>query len=547
MDGRLTLPPGTLLDASYRIERVVGAGGFGITYMAQDDRLQATVAIKEYFPDDFADRSDDYRVSPKSQRHQQTFDWGLNSFEQEARILARFDHPAIVRVFRVFEANGTAYMVMRYEQGKSLEKWLTDISRPPTQDELDQITSQLLDALEILHRSNFLHRDIAPDNIIIRWDGSPVLLDFGAARRAVAQKTRTMTGLIKPGYSPQEQYASEASLQGPWSDLYALGGTLYRAVVGAVPDEAPLRSTEDRVPPATEVARGEYRPDFLAAIDACLRVNRKDRPQSVQEARTRLLSAPTARARVSPAPNTTPRVEAKPYRMLLAIAAVLLVVGFAGLGGFVVTRLGGDRSRQAQEAELQKRAAAFEREQAEARRKAEEQNRQVTAELQRQQAELRQKSEALEREKEESRRKAEELERQRTAELQRQQAERRQRSEVLEQEKSVEEMNSIGDEYLVSRTVGDYVKAREWYEKAAAKGDARAMWRVGRLYQYGLGVEHDYVKAREWYDRAAAKGYGQAMFSLGELYRAGHGVPKDPAKANEWYEKSTRTPLTASR
>ena len=168
-----------------------------------------------------------------------------------------------MRVTRVFEANSTAYMVMRFEQGQSFEAWLKGLGRPPTQEELDRIATPLLEALQMMHAKNFLHRDIAPDNIIVRADGSPVLLDFGAARRAVAEMSRSLTGIVKAGYSPHEQYSSDGRLQGPWSDIYALGGTLYRAVTGRIPEEATLRVDVDNMPPATQAAKGTYRPGFL--------------------------------------------------------------------------------------------------------------------------------------------------------------------------------------------------------------------------------------------------------------------------------------------
>src|SRR5690349_8146492 len=159
-------------------------------------------------------------VRPKSDRHAKTFQWGRSSFLEEARTLARFEHPSIVRVTRVFEANSTAYMVMRFERGRSFEGWLQQLGRRPTQEELDRIVAPLLDALRIMHAANFLHRDIAPDNIVVRADGSPVLLDFGAARRAVAEVSRALTGIVKAGYSPLEQYSSDGRLQGPWTDFY---------------------------------------------------------------------------------------------------------------------------------------------------------------------------------------------------------------------------------------------------------------------------------------------------------------------------------------
>jgi hypothetical protein len=199
-----------------------------------------------------------------------------------------------VRITRVFEANSTAYMVMEFEEGRSLESWLKTLERPPTQAELDRIVAPLLDALELMHADSFLHRDIAPDNIIIRPDGTPVLLDFGAARRAMAEQSRVLTGIIKAGYSPQEQYATDGRLQGPWSDLYALGATLYRAITGKPPEEATLRAGGDQTPPAAKAAQGEYRPAFLAAVDACLNVDRRKRPQSVAELRPMLAGeAPT--------------------------------------------------------------------------------------------------------------------------------------------------------------------------------------------------------------------------------------------------------------
>ena len=213
MDSRLGLPVNTLLDGSYRIERVVGTGGFGITYEAEDINLATKVAIKEYYPFDFGDRDSTMSVVPKSDRHRQTFDWGRSNFLQEARTLARFEHPSIVRVTRVFEANSTAYMVMRFEQGQSFEAWLTGLGRPPTQEELDRIANPLLEALQMMHAKNFLHRDIAPDNIIVRADGTPCCR-FGAARRAVAEMSRSLTGIIGRLLATRA-HSNDSRLQGP--------------------------------------------------------------------------------------------------------------------------------------------------------------------------------------------------------------------------------------------------------------------------------------------------------------------------------------------
>jgi serine/threonine protein kinase len=292
VDGRVGLPKGTLLDGSYRIERVIGPGGFGITYEAEDVKLGTKVAIKEYYPEEFGYRGASLSVRPKSEQHTKTFEWGRSRFLQEASTLARFRHPSVVQVTRVFEAFSTAYMVMVFERGQSFEGWLKHLGRQPTQEELDRIAGPILDALEMMHGESFLHRDIAPDNIIVRADGTPVLLDFGAARRAVAEESRSLTGVVKSGYSPQEQYATDGRMQGPWTDIYAFGATLYRAVTGKAPEESTLRAIDDRMLSAVNVGDGKYRPGFLEAIDACLEVHHADRPQSVAQVRSMLLTRP---------------------------------------------------------------------------------------------------------------------------------------------------------------------------------------------------------------------------------------------------------------
>ena len=346
MDTRFALPADTVLDTAYRIVRVVGTGGFGITYEARDINLGITVAIKEYYPDEFGDRDARMSVRPKSERHRKTFEWGRSSFLKEARTLARFEHSSIVRVSRVFEANSTAYMVMSFERGQSFEAWLKALGRPPTQAELDAIVVPLLAALEMMHAADFLHRDIAPDNIIVRTDGTPVLLDFGAARRAVAQMSRSLTGIVKAGYSPHEQYSANNRLQGPWSDLYALGGTLYRAVTGHAPEEATLRVDQDRMAPATLAAKAGYRVPFLRGIDACLKIKQAERPQSVAQLRSILFereggamvasvrgtsaSAPPASA--ARAGSQSPARGAARHSSLL-VAAILMIVGGA-YGGY---------------------------------------------------------------------------------------------------------------------------------------------------------------------------------------------------------------------
>ncbi len=290
MNHVLALSAGTELVGDYRIERVLGAGGFGITYLAQELALARDVTIKEYFPGDFAARSGSNDAVPRSQDCAGDYQWGLDRFIAEAQTLARFDHRNIVRVYRYFRANNTGYMVLHFEEGQSLKTWLQGLGRAPRQFELDRFLGPLLDALESIHKADYLHRDIAPDNIIIRRDGTPVLIDFGSARGDIARHSRTVSALVKPGYSPYEQYAETGSQQGPWSDIYALAATLYHAVTGKRPPDAPSRIVKDALVPAREAAISSYRAGFLAALDRALALDIEKRPQSVAEWRGPLLA-----------------------------------------------------------------------------------------------------------------------------------------------------------------------------------------------------------------------------------------------------------------
>ncbi len=276
---RNALEMGTTL-SEYQLKSVLGVGGFGMTYLAWDANLEKHVAIKEYLPGDLALRALDGSVVPVSTDHQYDYQWGLERFIIEARTLARFSHPHIVRVNRYFEANGTGYMVMDYEEGESLSQWLKRAPLPP-ETELRRILLPLLDGLAAVHAAQFLHRDIKPSNIFIRANGSPVLLDFGAAR-ATGGGTRSLTAVLTPGYAPLEQYATDGK-QGPWSDIYAMGGVLYRAVTDRNPPDAVSRLHNDAVKAGLAAAQGRYSAPLLRAIEWAMMVKPELRPQRVQD------------------------------------------------------------------------------------------------------------------------------------------------------------------------------------------------------------------------------------------------------------------------
>lgn len=294
--GANALAAGTRLH-EFEIVDLIGEGGFGIVYLARDCVLERKVALKEYLPATLASRGPGATVAPTSTRSVETFGIGLRSFMNEARMLAQFDHPALVKVYRFWEANGTAYMVMPYYQGITLKEALRSAGAPPDEMRLKQLLAQLLDALEVLHRAQALHRDIAPDNILILPNGNPVLLDFGAARRVITDRTQALTAILKPGYAPIEQYGESPSLkQGPWTDLYALAGVVHFAITGAAPTAAVTRTITDPVVPLSKAASGRYSPQFLRALDRALAVNPADRPQSVDAFRSLLELDPVPRA-----------------------------------------------------------------------------------------------------------------------------------------------------------------------------------------------------------------------------------------------------------
>ena len=336
------------------VEKVLGVGGSSIVYLARDTRLDRRVAVKEYLPGTIAMRAPGGEVVPRLPRFAEFYEKGLQSFINEARLLGSFDHPSLVKVYRFWVDNGSAYMAMPYYDGITLKKWLKDLGAPPSEKWLRAIASPLTQALAVLHEQGCMHRDVAPDNILMLFDRSggnyleqvprPVLLDFGAARRVVADATQNLTSLLKSGYSPVEQYDNESKLlQGPWSDVYALSAVLYTAAIGKAPNASIARLVRDDLVSARVAGKGRYTQSFLAAIDTGLAVRPEHRPQTMAafercfsrpepppRERTVPLAGATAVDLVLEPPAAAPPPQTRWWYVAAAVALGVLVVSVFG-------------------------------------------------------------------------------------------------------------------------------------------------------------------------------------------------------------------------
>jgi serine/threonine protein kinase len=281
-DNFFALAPGTRID-DYAILSILGEGSFGITYLAEDVNLGTRFAIKEYLPGEWAVRDSTKSVRPKSAGTRTSFEWGMDAFLKEARILASISHPSIVKVRRFFRANGTAYIVMDFIAGRRFGDVLAQeypAGGFPARL-LEPMLVALLDGLGAVHAAGIIHRDIKPDNIMMAPDGRPILIDFGAARNFDRTLASGMTVIMTPGYAPIEQHTSDGA-QGAWTDLYSLGAVAYRAISGQAPTEPYKRISGSVLPAAAALGAGKYPAALLGAVDWALSVHAKDRPQSAR-------------------------------------------------------------------------------------------------------------------------------------------------------------------------------------------------------------------------------------------------------------------------
>lgn len=530
------LPAGYQLH-EYRIEKVLGAGGFGITYLARDIHLDKVVAIKEYLPADLALRIEGQTVSPKSNSDHDDYSWGLDRFLKEAQTLARFDHPNLNRVHRLFEANGTAYMVLDYVRGRTLSSILKAQARLP-EHEVKRLLKELTSGLELVHGAGFVHRDIKPGNIMIASDSSAVLLDFGAARQAIGQRSKDLTAILTPGYAPIEQYDTRAEDVGPWSDIYSLAMVAYRCISGCGDGQlldAVTRSrfhrkgaSEKDLIPAVQAGAGDYSPALLQAIDWGAQIDEDDRPQSIAEWQRALFQGYAGTAaeddatfyrpstqrpetgakqhRVeethdhdsrfseesasieTAAENSPGTIDAKPRipRWLLITAAAIVLITAQALSwyiyfyGFDFDFSGDDY--YSDEQELEDILEGF------------EQN-PVPDE------------DAVAVDDAETLTPAEQSER--------------------------------GYAYYSGDGVPqDYEKAAFWFEKAAENGFAAAQYNLGVLYENGDGVPQSDTTAFGWFLKSAEQDDVDGQYSVGWAYDNGVGIEQNDAKATEWYRKA---------
>ncbi|MGE5665898.1 MAG: serine/threonine protein kinase [Betaproteobacteria bacterium] len=286
------LPEG-LEVGGYRIVKKISSGGFSIVYLATDPDGQS-VAIKEYLPASLASRKKGEFAPYVSPENLNTYRIGLKCFFEEGRALASIYHPNIVRVVNFFRANETVYMVMQYESGRSLQEHVLRNRNKDQKDVLSErfirrVFAQVMNGLREVHSNRLLHLDVKPANIYLRMDGTPILLDFGAAQQTLQRDITKTYPMYTPGFAAPELYKRDAEL-GPWTDVYSIGSCIYACMSGLPPQESDLRLKDDKMPAALRAFRGLYSAELLSMVERCLRLNSLERPQTVYAVQKELLN-----------------------------------------------------------------------------------------------------------------------------------------------------------------------------------------------------------------------------------------------------------------
>ena len=523
----------------YGFRDILGQGGFGITYIAYDRNLAHEVAIKEYMPADLATRASDNSVVPISPEHEERYEWGLERFIEEARTLAQFEHPNIVRVRNVFKGNNTAYMVMDYELGESLQDIL---SRRKMLEEADieTVMFPIIDGMKLVHAHGFIHRDIKPANIFIRVDGDPALLDFGSARQSMEQGRNSITSIFSKGYAPIEQYNTREDEQGPWTDIYALGATMFRSIAGVPPADAIDRSTSisittrDSYVPAVEIGAGRYSETLLRAIDHAMKFNREDRPQTITE----WLSEFSGRSRQNKdSKQHTPPVD----------NAVDVIAGIKANAEM------GDAEAQARLAFMYAKGIELKKDELIAAKWYQMAAEQGHTNSQYNLGVIFAKGRGIKQNFEKSckwyTRAAE------AGDINAQVALSSMYTKGIGVEKDdraaftwclraarrghLNSMYNLGEMYLNgSGITPNEEEAFTWLKKAADRDHIKAQMALGFMYGKGLGTARDDVEAYHWYRKAAEAGDPNAQYNLGLIYSKGRGIRPNIIEARKWYKKS---------
>ena len=537
------LRPGTILNGQYLVGKVLGEGGFGITYLAMDLNLEIPVAIKEYFPAGLAVRDASERritrISVLSGEKSEYYQQGLERFTEEAKSLIRFRfEEGIVQVSTLFYENGTAYMVMEYIHGKSLKQYLQEKNAPLTEAETFRIMMPILKMLEKVHEAGIIHRDISPDNIMLGENGKVYLIDFGAARMITGAETRSLEVVLKPGYTPFEQYHSRGKM-GPWTDVYAVCATMYRMLSGKVPQEALSRLEEDEVEPLWKLAeRKEILPvskRLSLVIEKGMSLKREDRYPGINELLKDLTEKEKAVEKSVASEKKQKeekvkeekihkerhkeKVEKKHSRKKYLIAggtAAVLLIFVSGFGMWSHPELFRSAEKcyelgcEYYEKEDYQKAYKLLKKAADAGNTdaqyqlgncyyegtGVEQNTETAIELY---------EEAAEEGNEDARNSLSEI------------------------------CYSLGNIYY-DKT--DYEKAVEWYKKASDAGNADAQYYLGRCYYTGTGVDRNTETAIELFEKSAAQENADALYQLGYRYYSGNGVEVNRKKALELFKKA---------
>ena len=490
----------------YEISDILGLGGFGITYLAHDLNLDHEVAIKEYFPVDLATRDESGNVQPVSPEHSERYHWGLSRFLDEARTIGQFKHPNIVRVRNVFEANNTAYMVMDYELGESLQEIL---SRRKTLNEEDikSVILPIIDGMRHVHAAGFIHRDIKPANIFMRVDGDPVLLDFGSARKSLENADKSLTSIFSRGYAPIEQYNTSDDSQGPWTDIYSLGATLYRAIAGVPPTDAIDRSaaishtSNDTYVSAVEIGKDKYSMSLLEAIDHALKFKQQDRPQSIADWKLEFRDPrkePTLPPEEVPDLDTTAERKTA-FEITLEAAEKGDVAAMSNLAFMYAKGLGVEKD-ELEAIHWYKKAA---------------ENGHLTSQFNL--GVIYAKGRGV------------------TQDF----------AEALKWYKLAAEQGDVTAQstlaMMYAKGIGTDKNDKEavnWYHRAAVQGHTNSQYILANMFMKGHGVPKDEEEALEWYRQAAEKGHINAQITLGYMYGKGKGTARDDVEAFNWYCKA---------